>query len=339
MTPLPVLAADVGGTQMRAALVDHRGDILLRRSAATPGDADVPAALIDLILTVGAERAHGAASHAVVGLPGAVDYDAGRLLWAPHLPERWPDQLSDEELSTRLGLRAHIANDADLAAVGEAAFGAGAGIADVAYLTISTGIGAGVVHDGRLLRGRRSLAEVGHTVIDWRAWKEGLPSTLEELGSGSGLARMAREVGARAPRRPGGRSGGGGGRGQGDRPLGGRHRRLRRRGVQPRHVLLPERGRHRRRARPGYGLLRPSPRPGDGPARTPPGRPDDRARRLGRRRRPGRRRGMGRRDGAGLSAALTWPYAGPQALPSKGTLASIRFKKLQQNCNTPTPSG
>jgi glucokinase len=195
VTPLPVLAADVGGTQMRAALVDHRGDVLVRRSAATPGDADVPAALIDLILTVGAERAHGAASHAVVGLPGAVDYDAGRLLWAPHLPERWPDQLSDEELSTRLGLRAHIANDADLAAVGEAAFGAGAGIADVAYLTISTGIGAGVVHDGRLLRGRRSLAEVGHTVIDWRAWKEGSPSTLEELGSGSGLARMARQVG------------------------------------------------------------------------------------------------------------------------------------------------
>jgi glucokinase len=180
---------------MRAALVDHRGRILLRRSAATPGHADVPAALIDLILTVGAERTHGTASHAVVGLPGAVDYDAGRLLWAPHLPKRWPDQLSDEELSTRLGLRAHIANDADLAAVGEAAFGAGAGTADVAYLTISTGIGAGIVHDGRLLRGRRSLAEVGHTVIDWRAWKEGLPSTLEELGSGSGLARMAREVG------------------------------------------------------------------------------------------------------------------------------------------------
>ena len=79
--------------------------------------------------------------------------------------------------------------------MGEAAFGAGAGTADVAYLTISTGIGAGVVHGGRLLRGRRSLAEVGHTVIDWSAWRQGSPSTLEELGSGSGLARLAREAG------------------------------------------------------------------------------------------------------------------------------------------------
>jgi glucokinase len=91
--------------------------------------------------------------------------------------------------------RPNIANDADLAAVGEAAFSAGVGTTDVAYLTISTGIGAGVIHDGRLLRGRRSLAEVGHTVIDWGAWRDGSPCTFEELGSGSGLARRARETG------------------------------------------------------------------------------------------------------------------------------------------------
>ena len=64
-----------------------------------------------------------------------------------------------------------------------------------AYLTISTGIGAGVVHGGRLLRGPRSLAEIGHAVIDWRAWLEGAPSTLEELGSGSAVARLARQAG------------------------------------------------------------------------------------------------------------------------------------------------
>jgi len=195
VTMHPVLAADVGGTQMRAALVGPRGEVLLRRSAATPDHTDVPAALIDLIRVVGAERGHGTVSHAVVGLPGGVDYENGRLMWAPHLPQGWPELLSRDELSARLGMPAHIANDADLAAVGEAAFGAGAGAADVAYLTISTGIGAGVVYGGRLLRGTRSAAEVGHTVIDWRAWQEGLPSTLEELGSGSGLARIALEAG------------------------------------------------------------------------------------------------------------------------------------------------
>jgi glucokinase len=191
----PVLAADVGGTQMRAALVDAEGRILLRRSVPTPAEADVPASLIDLIATMAAEDAHGTASHAVVGLPGAVDYAAGRLLWAPHLPAQWPDQLSTAGLTAHLGLPVSIANDADLAAVGEARFGAGSTSSAVAYLTISTGIGAGVVHGGRVLRGTRSLAEVGHAVIDWRAWRAGEPCTIEELGSGSGVARLARDAG------------------------------------------------------------------------------------------------------------------------------------------------
>lgn len=195
MTARPVLAADIGGTQMRAALVDPGGAVLVRRNVPTPATADVPASLTDLIASVAAERGHGEASHAVVGLPGGVDYEAGRLLWAPHLPAQWPDLLSTEGLSAQLALPVSIANDADLAAVGEASFGAGAASPAVAYLTISTGIGAGVVHGGRVLRGARSLAEVGHSIIDWRAWHEGRQCTLEELGSGSGVARLAREAG------------------------------------------------------------------------------------------------------------------------------------------------
>jgi glucokinase len=195
MSRQPVLAADIGGTHMRAALIDVNGNILNRRSAPTPSAGEAPAALIDLIASVGADGALGAAPHAVVGLPGGVDYDAGRLLWAPHLPDRWPDLLSRDALSRRLGLDVYVANDADLAAVGEALFGAGAGSNDVAYLTVSTGIGAGIVHDGRLLRGCRSLAEVGHTIIDRLAWLDGRPCTLEELASGSGVARQALEQG------------------------------------------------------------------------------------------------------------------------------------------------
>jgi glucokinase len=190
-----VLAADIGGTHVRAALVDTEGNVLVRRSAPTPAQADVPEALIDLIGAVGAEGGHDTLSTAVVGLPGGVDYDSGRLLWAPHLPDRWTDLLSGDALSAQLGLTVHLANDADLAAVGEAFFGAGRERAGVAYLTISTGIGAGVVHGGRLLHGRRSLGEVGHTVIDWLAWEKGHPCTLEELGSGSGVARQALESG------------------------------------------------------------------------------------------------------------------------------------------------
>lgn len=200
MTMQPVLAADIGGTQMRAALVDPQGRILLRETVPTPAQADVPASLTDLIASVATIPDHGAPSHAVVGLPGAVDYAAGRLLWAPNLPKQWPAQLSADSLSAHLGVSVSIANDADLAAVGEAAFGAGAGSNAVAYVTISTGIGAGVVLDGRLVRGTRSLAELGHVVVDWRAWRDGAPCTVEDLGSGGGVARMAVAAGLGALR-------------------------------------------------------------------------------------------------------------------------------------------
>jgi glucokinase len=180
---------------MRAALVSPAGNILLRRSAPTPAQSDVPAAFTNLVAAMASEDGYGTASHAVVGLPGGVDYDAGRFLWAPNLPSQWPDQLSAAGLSAQLGLPVSIANDADLAAVGEAWFGAGANSSAVAFLTVSTGIGAGVVNGGRVVRGGRSLAEIGHVVIDWRAWRDGEPSTVEELGSGSGVARQAREAG------------------------------------------------------------------------------------------------------------------------------------------------
>ena len=255
----PVLAADVGGTQMRAALVDDKGRVLLRRSVPTPAEADVPASLTDLIASVAAERDHDAASHAVVGLPGAVDYDVGRLLWAPHLPAQWPDLLSTDGLTEHLGLPVSIANDADLAAVGEAWFGAGAASHAVGFLTISTGIGAGVVHGGRLLRGPRSLAEIGHVVIDWRAWVDGAPSTLEELGSGSGIARLALEAGLGALGAREVQDAGGGGRDAGGRDLATGHCGLRRGCVESRHVLLSEHRRHRRWSGPTRRILRTAP--------------------------------------------------------------------------------
>lgn len=191
-----VLAADIGGTRMRAALVDADGKVVVREARSTPVDADVPEALIELIAGVAAAESPRAMTLAVVGLPGAVDYDEGRLLSAPNLPVGWTEALSADRLSADLGIRVHVANDADMAAVGETRFGAGAGIDDVvAYLTVSTGIGVGVVNRGRLVRGRNSFGELGHSVIDWRAWRQGLPGTLEEVASGTGMARRAREAG------------------------------------------------------------------------------------------------------------------------------------------------
>lgn len=187
-----VLAVDLGGTQMRAAIVQSDGYVLDRRAEPTPQDAECPESLFDL--TADVLRSHQVSS-AVVAVPGLVDYRAGRLEHAPNLPAQWVPHLDRRSLHTRLGVPVDLVNDADAAAVGEATFGAGRGADDIVYLTVSTGIGAGVLLGGRLVGGTRSIAEAGHTVIDLRAEQDGRPATLEELGSGTALARAARAAG------------------------------------------------------------------------------------------------------------------------------------------------
>lgn len=190
--PSLTLAVDLGGTQMRAAVVDTDGKLVHRRSKATPRSAPCPDALMDLVGDVLADQA---AERAVIGVPGRVDYRHGRLEHAPNLPPHWPDALTERSLAEHLGVPVALANDADLAAVGEGYFGAGRGHADVVYLTVSTGIGAGVLLDRRLVAGSRSLAEVGHTVVDVAAGQRGEPASFENLASGTALATRAERAG------------------------------------------------------------------------------------------------------------------------------------------------
>jgi glucokinase len=191
------VAVDVGGTHMRAALVSDVGEVLFRREIPTPHESAKPTELIDLIRSVAAHATtlKTSCQEVIVGLPGQIDYHAGTLLWAPHLPSHWPEQLTETLLAQAIGLTVHLANDADVAAVGEAFFGAGRRHGDVAYITISTGIGGGLVFSDRLVHASRSLAELGQTIIDWKAWHAHQPASLEELASGTGLTRMAEAVG------------------------------------------------------------------------------------------------------------------------------------------------
>src|SRR5579883_2099888 len=106
----PTLAVDLGGTHLRVALVDQKGSVSARHDVPTPRAGQVPSALVELM----AQLAPGA-DHAVVGLPGAVDYRRGRLEWAPHLPRAWVERLAAPDLSRTLGIRVDLANDADLA--------------------------------------------------------------------------------------------------------------------------------------------------------------------------------------------------------------------------------
>lgn len=186
-----VLAIDVGGTHLRAAVVAVDGTVRARvdRPTAEAASSDVVAELARTLLV------DHRCTRCVAGLPGRVDYARGRLEYAPNLPPSWPGELTAAGLSDALGLPVVLANDADMAAVGEAFFGAGRGAADVVYVTVSTGVGAGVLLGHRLVRGRRSLAEIGHTIIDRVALAAGGPATVEDLGSGTALARSAAAAG------------------------------------------------------------------------------------------------------------------------------------------------
>lgn len=186
------LAVDLGGTRMRAAIVESGGGIGARTVMPTPRDQPCAHALYQLMGELSA-RASGDVGSVVVGVPGRVDYTAGRLEHAPNLPPGWLDDLNEESLGASIGCPVALANDGDMAAVGEALFGAGRDFVDVVYVTFSTGVGAGVVLGGCLVRGRRSLAEIGHTVLLTR--DDGQVSTVEDLASGTALGRAAHEAG------------------------------------------------------------------------------------------------------------------------------------------------
>jgi predicted NBD/HSP70 family sugar kinase len=188
----PVLAVDLGGTHMRAALVGPGGEVLERQSVDTPTSDPGPDALVELV--AGLQRRH-ALREAVIGLPGRVNYREGTLEYAPHLPQGWLPGLSRQRLGERAGLRVHICNDAELAAAGEATFGAGRGYSDVVYLTVSTGIGAGVVQHGRAVHGTRSMPEPGHTIVDLQGFTSGGAWAMEDFASGTGMGARARAMG------------------------------------------------------------------------------------------------------------------------------------------------
>ncbi|MEL7156885.1 MAG: ROK family protein, partial [Actinomycetota bacterium] len=189
-------AIDLGGTHVRVALVDPEGNLRHRTRAETARHDDRPDQLVDLVQALTAEAGPGhQCTGVVIGIPGIIDHDTEALVRAPNLNQAWIPHLRADWFEQRLGLPVALANDADLAAVGEAFFGAGRHHRDVVYVTISTGVGAGAVFDGSLVRGRRSGSEIGHTIVDLDAARSGQPATVEELGAGPAIAKAAAAAG------------------------------------------------------------------------------------------------------------------------------------------------
>lgn len=188
-----VLGVDLGGTHLRCALVSSDGAVSARQRIDTPTSSPDAGPVIEFIY---AAAAGADAAAVVIGLPGRVDYEHGCLERAPNLPVGWVRALNETELAKAVGLPVSVANDADLAAVGEAWFGAGRAWSDVVYLTVSTGVGAGVVLGDQLVHGRRSLAEIGECPADQASLQSGAAGTsIEDLASGTALGRRAARAG------------------------------------------------------------------------------------------------------------------------------------------------
>ena len=175
-----ILACDLGGTRMRIALVSLQGHVHDKQVVLSLDNN--PNTLIDALRTA-LEQAPDKVEGAVIGVPGMVDYHNQEVVKLPNLAA-WEGTISGQRLSDALGLETLLANDADLGALGEYRYGAGRGSQDIVYVAAGTGVGSGVVLNGRLLKGRFSLGEIGHTIIDRTTG-----GTVEELASGIALRR------------------------------------------------------------------------------------------------------------------------------------------------------
>ena len=192
-----VFAVDLGGTHLRVALVDDGGRILKQLKQETPkGDSAlcIVDALVNAAQQWDSDKLPVVATSIMV--PGAVDSEKAVVLQAPNLPSLVNFELK-AELERRLGWPVFLENDANAAAVGEMWLGAARGCRDVISVTLGTGVGGGVILDGKLWRGSHgSAGEIGHTTVDpfsGLKCKCGNTGCLELFASATAIVRMTRE--------------------------------------------------------------------------------------------------------------------------------------------------
>lgn len=189
------IGVDVGGTKVAAGVVDEQGRILEKVRRPTPSTnpketAEVIAEVVDLL--------KGKFENVVavgLGAAGFVDESRSTVLFAPNLA--WRDEPIKDKVESRVGLPVIVENDANAMAWGEARFGAGRGEAYLVCITLGTGIGGGIIIDGKLFRGRYGIgAEFGHVrvVPDGRRCGCGNRGCWEQYTSGNALAHEARDL-------------------------------------------------------------------------------------------------------------------------------------------------
>ena len=192
------IGVDVGGTKIAAGVVDEEGAILARTRVPTPADPQwAVGAIADAIKELRAEHEVTAVG---VGAPGYIDRDRSTVIMAPNIA--WENEPLKTRIEDLVHLPTVIENDANAAAWGEFRFGAAAQHNDMIMITVGTGIGGGIVLDGRMYRGSFGVAgEIGHLNMI----PEGIPcgcgskGCWEQYASGRALRRYGRERAAADP--------------------------------------------------------------------------------------------------------------------------------------------
>ena len=191
------IAVDLGGTHVRAAVVAPDGRVVHAvrdRTRAEEGPDAVVSRLIRLARTALAECERENVVGVGVAAPGPVDPDRGVVMYPPNLPG-WGEVPLARLLADALGMPVWLGNDANLAALGEHRFGTGRDVHHMIYITISTGVGGGIIVNRRLLTGALGMAaEIGHMPLipEGPLCSCGHRGHLEALASGPSLAREAR---------------------------------------------------------------------------------------------------------------------------------------------------
>jgi len=194
------IGVDLGGTNLRIAAVGEQGNLLEKITLGTQvalGREQVIKDMCDAIqrLTVkygGSHKLMGIG----IGVPGIIDMKTGMVRESPNLPD-WADYPARTEIEKRLGTLVILENDANSAAFGEKWLGAAREFDDMAMLTLGTGVGGGLVLNGRIWHGMTGMAaEFGHTTVepDGAQCGCGNRGCLEAYASATAVVRMAREA-------------------------------------------------------------------------------------------------------------------------------------------------
>jgi glucokinase len=198
---LPAVGVDIGGTKVAGGLVGADGTVLDTARRATPGASvtETENAIVAVVEEL-AERADGPVAGVGVGAAGWFDRTGDRILFSPHLA--WRNSSLRADLTRRIGGPLWVGNDADAAAWAEYRFGAARGAELALMITLGTGIGGGIVANGRLQRGAHGVAgEWGHmrVVPEGRLCACGNRGCWERYASGTALAQSALEVARTSP--------------------------------------------------------------------------------------------------------------------------------------------